>query len=88
MQALLTPMEAFSSITVAPRRLFHADAIMQVFEEAIFRFAALAVVLICYPHIKFDDTPTPWGTFPGQLDQHEADLIAEVVRVGVSQPDW
>lgn len=71
---------------VAPRGL--PDAIIQMFEEAIFRFAALTVVLICYPHIKFDEVTTPSGTYPDQLSQDDYDLIGEVVRVGVSEPNW
>lgn len=71
------------------RELSRADAVIQMFEEVIFRFAALAVVLICYPHVKFDETSTRSGTYPGELlYRQEYHLIGEVVRVGVSQPDW
>ncbi|CAM9170593.1 unnamed protein product [Laminaria digitata] len=56
---------------------------MKMFEEVIFRFAALTVVLIWYPHIKFDQVTTPSGTYPGQLTHCEYELIGEVVRFGM-----
>lgn len=80
-------MSAYISYVMSPL----ADCLTptpQMFEEAIFRFAALTVVLVCYPHIKFDDVTTPSGTYPGELRHHEYDLIGEVVRVGIAQPDW